>query len=399
MTGSLPSAAVRYRQEALMSSARAESGRGAVGVEDIDEFLENAAVSLHFVGPDGTILRANRFELDFLGYHREEYEGRHVAEFHADQDVIADILARLTRGETLDNYPARLIAKDGSIRHVLISSNVRWVDGRFVHTRCFTRDITDRVLMEQELARMNIELEEEVAQRTAELRQANQQLQDLVELKDRFVAMVSHELRTPLTSIHGFSVTMERLWDALPDDQKRGFVAIIGRQSERLTRLVNDLLTLSRLSSGTLRLSEQRVPVRDAVEQAVRDLAADGVEIDVPAELAVLADSDGLQQILVNYLANAIKYAGPPIRVSGAAATGGVEIRVADEGAGIPAGFVAFLFDEYSRRPQTDTAVPQPGSGLGLAIVRQLAEAHRGTAWYEPNTPHGSVFAVRLSPA
>src|SRR5688500_7963910 len=91
--------------------------------EDINDFFENAALPLHWVGPDGTIIRANKYELDSLGYAREEYEGHSIAEFHVDQDVIEDILSRLKRGETLVDYEARMVAKDGSIRHVLINSN------------------------------------------------------------------------------------------------------------------------------------------------------------------------------------------------------------------------------------------------------------------------------------
>jgi PAS domain S-box-containing protein len=112
--------------------------------EELTDFFENAAVGLHWVGPDGTILRVNQAELDLLGYTREEYLGHNIAEFHVDRDVINDILRRLTANETLDSYEARLRCKDGSIRHVLISSNVRRDNGRFVHTRCFTRDITER---------------------------------------------------------------------------------------------------------------------------------------------------------------------------------------------------------------------------------------------------------------
>ena len=112
--------------------------------QDLEDFFENGTVGLHWVASDGTILRANQAELDLLGYTREEYVGRHIAEFHADRASIEDILARLTRGERLDKYPARLRAKDGSIKHVLISSNVHFVDGRFVNTRCFTLDVTDR---------------------------------------------------------------------------------------------------------------------------------------------------------------------------------------------------------------------------------------------------------------
>jgi PAS domain S-box-containing protein len=118
---------------------------------ELADLIENAPVGLHWVGADGTILWANQAELDLLGYTREEYIGRHIAEFHADEDVISDILTRLTRNETLHSYEARLRCKDGSIRYVLISSNVRREDGEFIHTRCFTRDITERKRSEEAL--------------------------------------------------------------------------------------------------------------------------------------------------------------------------------------------------------------------------------------------------------
>jgi PAS domain S-box-containing protein len=119
---------------------------------ELAEFFENATVGLHWVGPDGTILRVNRAELAMLGYTREEYVGRSIKEFHADENVICDILNRLNAGEKLAEYPARLRCKDGSIKDVLIDSSVRWNEGRFIHTRCFTRDITDRVRAERALA-------------------------------------------------------------------------------------------------------------------------------------------------------------------------------------------------------------------------------------------------------
>jgi len=107
------------------------------------DFIENGSIGLHWVGADGTILWANQAELDLLGFERSEYVGRNIAEFHADAEVIADILTRLTRNETLNNREARLRCKNGAIRTVLINSNVLWRDGQFIHTRCFTRDITD----------------------------------------------------------------------------------------------------------------------------------------------------------------------------------------------------------------------------------------------------------------
>lgn len=110
---------------------------------ELRDFLENGLEPMHWVGPTGTILWANRAELEMLGYAREEFVGRNVMEFHADRDVIESILARLERGEDLKNVRARLRCKDGSIKPVLINSNVYWQDGKFVHTRCFTRDISD----------------------------------------------------------------------------------------------------------------------------------------------------------------------------------------------------------------------------------------------------------------
>ncbi|MBA3257648.1 MAG: PAS domain S-box protein, partial [Pyrinomonadaceae bacterium] len=119
---------------------------------ELTDFFENAAIGLHWVNSDGTVLRANQAELDLLGYSREEYVGRNIAEFHVDQEAIEDILSRLQAGEVLSDYDARLRCKDGAIKQVRINSSVFREQGRFVHTRCFTRDITDRRQTERRLA-------------------------------------------------------------------------------------------------------------------------------------------------------------------------------------------------------------------------------------------------------
>ena len=110
--------------------------------KELRDFIENVAVPLQWVGEDGTILWANRAEMKLLGYAPEEYIGRNIAEFHIDAAVIEDILCRLKKGQELEGCQARLRCKDGSIRHVLISSSVYREEGRFVHTRCVTLDIT-----------------------------------------------------------------------------------------------------------------------------------------------------------------------------------------------------------------------------------------------------------------
>jgi PAS domain S-box-containing protein len=121
---------------------------------ELRDFLENAVVGMHWVAADGTILWANNAELTLLGYERGEYIGRHISEFHADVPVIADILERLGRNQELHGYEARLRCKDGTIRYVRIDSNVLIRDGQFVHTRCFTTDITEKKQSELALYRM-----------------------------------------------------------------------------------------------------------------------------------------------------------------------------------------------------------------------------------------------------
>jgi PAS domain S-box-containing protein len=126
---------------------------------ELSDFVENASVCLHWVGPDGVILWANQAELDLLGYTREEYIGRPISDFHVDQPVIADILRRLTCGEHLHEVEARVRRKDGSVRHVLVNSSVYFRDGQFIHTRCFTRDVTEQKRAEVLAARQNALLE------------------------------------------------------------------------------------------------------------------------------------------------------------------------------------------------------------------------------------------------
>ena len=130
----------RKAEEALAHTAE----RLRRSERELADFFDNASVGLHWVGQDGTILRVNRAELSMLGYSRDEYVGHNIAEFHADQTVIASILERLAAGETLRDQEARMRCKDGTLKHVLIDSSVMWDNGEFVHTRCFTRDITDR---------------------------------------------------------------------------------------------------------------------------------------------------------------------------------------------------------------------------------------------------------------
>jgi PAS domain S-box-containing protein len=125
-----------------MERMRAEDARRRAE-DELSDFFENAPVGLHWLGPDGVILKVNRHELEMLGYDRDEYVGHHISQFHVSRETAAEILKRVSDGEVLHNYEARLRCKDGSVRHVLTASSVLWDKERFVHARCFTRDITE----------------------------------------------------------------------------------------------------------------------------------------------------------------------------------------------------------------------------------------------------------------
>jgi PAS domain S-box-containing protein len=132
--------------------------------QELEDFFENGPVGLHWAGPDGTILRANRAEMEMLGYPKEDYVGRRIGEFFFDHKKLEDIFRRLEEVETVRNYEVNLRCKDGSVKHVLVNANVFWKNEQFVRTRWFTRDITDRKRAEEERERLIVELRQAVDQ-------------------------------------------------------------------------------------------------------------------------------------------------------------------------------------------------------------------------------------------
>lgn len=240
------------------------------------------------------------------------------------------------------------------------------------------------------------DISEQVAASQA-LEQANSELARADELKSHFLAMASHELRTPLASISGFTDTLLRVRHQIAEDDQQRYLEIIHAQAGRLSRLVDDLLTLSQIEAGKIATNPERTDVALAISEAMEVAAVQQSEVDCPPGLIAVADRDHFHQILLNYLGNAVKYGAEPIRVEVRPAEGGVEIRVSDAGPGVPLEFASNLFERFARAPQTADDVP--GTGLGLSIVRGLARAQGGDAWHEGGAPDGSVFAFRLPAA
>ncbi|MGH2656694.1 MAG: PAS domain S-box protein [Actinomycetota bacterium] len=235
--------------------------------------------------------------------------------------------------------------------------------------------------------------EKELERSAEELRQANEELRAADEMKSNFVAVASHELRTPLTSVLGFATTLLRHWERIPDDERRQQVALIEGQARRLAEMAEELLTMSKLEAGALEVHAGPLDVADAIDQALssfHDHAGD-IEVEDAHGLRAYADPHHVQHILSNYVANALKYGRPPIRVEARERDGWVEVLVSDHGPGVPVHFVPRLFEKFAQAQSSEG-----GTGLGLSIVRGLARALGGEAWYEPSEPHGAAFGLRL---
>jgi len=156
----------------LLSESEARQKELQSRLEDLEDFIENASLPLHWVNGSGIVIWVNKAELDLLGYSKEEYIGKHISNFHADKHIIEDILDRLVKKETLRNYFAKLKCRNGEIKPVLLNSNVRWDGEKFLHTRCFTRDITDLKLAEQR----NINLINDLQDKCSLLKSENEAL-------------------------------------------------------------------------------------------------------------------------------------------------------------------------------------------------------------------------------
>lgn len=252
------------------------------------------------------------------------------------------------------------------------------------------------------------EANRQLAERNRRIQQMNVRLRQLQDAKDHFLHTVSHELRTPLTSIRSFSEIL--LEDGETDEAvQREFLTIIHRESERLTRLVNNVLDLAKIEAGATTLDVSVFDARSVVDDAVTAMTGmareSSVELDLDRHAAALplrADRDKIQQLVMNLLANAIKFSPSEgevlVRVAPGADAGTVEVAVTDQGPGIASEDLENVFEKF--RQVDDTLTDQsPGTGLGLAICREIAVLHQGDVRVDSVVGVGSTFRVILPAA
>lgn len=348
---------------------------------ELTDFLENALIGMHWVASDGTVLWANKAEMAMLGYKREEYIGHHISKFHADQPIIEDILQRLDRHEELHGYEAALRCKDGSVRHVRIHSNVFAQNGRFMHTRCFSVDVTEQKRMEQALL-----LTEKLAS------------------VGRLAASIAHEINNPLEAVTNLIYLANR------------DLANPARAAQYLRSATHELDRVAHIARQTLGFYRDNCsPVEIKISQLLDDVLSiyskkiEGRSIQTLKEYDDGATATGLEgeirQVLSNLIANAIDAmpSGGALRLRVKRARGwnnanlsGVRISVADNGSGIEPQHRKHLFQPFY------TTKKDVGTGLGLWITRGIIEKHGGVIRVRSKTragQSGTAFSIFLPAA
>ncbi|SDF66637.1 PAS domain S-box-containing protein [Methanolobus vulcani] len=251
-----------------------------------------------------------------------------------------------------------------------------------------------------ELSKVN----EELSKTNEELSQANEELKSLDRMKDDFLSNVSHEFKTPLTSIQGYSQLISDGTLGEVNEQQQKAVETVLRNSERLRRLVDSLLYLSRAQSGKLNYSFEKFSIKDILEHSVQDLAlqaaSKNIELvtDIPSDLPQLVlDRDKMMDVFVNLIDNAVKFThdGGKVTVSAHVSEGSMYMDVEDTGIGIPEDKIPMLFQRFY---QVDSSVKRRygGTGLGLYICKKIVEDHKGDIYVSSEEGKGTTVHVRL---
>jgi PAS domain S-box-containing protein len=372
-------------------TARKNTERIASHLAAIVESSDDAIISKTL---EGIILTWNKGAERIFGYTSQEVIGKSVLILippeKADEEPI--ILSKLKHGERIDHYETIRVAKDGSRLNISLTiSPIRDGNGKIIAVSKIARDITEQKRIENE--REQLLVREQLARTQAET--ANR-------MKDEFLATVSHELRTPLNAIIGWSHLLSS--GRIDGPTAARAIETIERNARAQAQLVEDILDVSRVISGKLRLKLGNVDLASVINAAIDSvqLAADSKDIHFaltldPSVRRIMGDAGRLQQVVWNLLSNAIKFTPPGglIEVRLDHVDSQIQISVSDNGPGISAEFLPYIFDRFRQADGSSTR-RSGGLGLGLAIVRHLIELHGGTVHAESTPGQGATFTLCL---
>jgi PAS domain S-box-containing protein len=363
---------MRFERAARHLSALVDSSDDAIVSKDLN----------------GIVLSWNPAAEAMFGFSVAEMIGQSIRRIIPDdrQQEEDEVLARIRRGDRVDHYETIRRRKDGTLVPISLTvSPIRQPDGTIVGASKIARDITDYKRAEEERARL-LQIAREASR-----------------LKDEFLATLSHELRTPLNAIVGY-VRMVQSGLMTGEKQTRAMDAV-SRNVTSLAQIVEDVLDVSRIVSGKLRLELQAVELPDVIRHAVETVrpAAEtkGLRLETlvdPFAAPVSGDPDRLQQVLWNLLSNGVKFTprGGTVQIRLERVDSHVEVSVSDTGIGMAADFLPFAFDRF-RQADSSIGRAHGGLGIGLAITRHLVELHGGRISVTSDGPgKGSTFRVEL---
>lgn len=375
-------------QNARLHRAVAEQAHAARTLANAVVGMTTDAVVV--VDVEGRITGWNEAATELYGYAPEEAIGHEITMLHPQPHgrTTRALAERLLAGESVPRHEARRVHSSGRLLDVsLRASPLLDSQGNVVGASSTAHDISAQRRAER-LQRRH----------ARELARINDRLREVNALKNAFLSMASHELRSPLAAISGLARTLGDMWTSIDDTQRHMIVNEICDNADRLTRLVRDLMTVSRIEEGMLLSRPEAIDVAPIVDLAVTEAGRGDVRVVVDPSMQVYADPDHVRQILVNLVTNALHHGAPPVEISARAQDGEVVVSIVDHGKGIPPELRGDLFERFARVRMNLPAKPE-STGLGLWITRSLARAQGGDVSCEPAPGGGACFLLRLPAA
>ena len=368
--------------------------------------LENTGTAMAILEEDTTISSVNSQFEQLSKYSKKEIEGKMKLTKFVHQDDQKKMLKyhkkrRENPYKVFSQYEFKGVNKNGNILTILINTNIIPNTKKTVVSLI---DITEKKRMEDELKEYTEQLEKKVKERTEELTIINKEIKKSNGIKNNFLANVSHELRTPLTSIRSFSEILLNYKDEDKATQEE-FLKIINKESERLTRLINDILDISKIEAGRIEWKDEFIYIEKIISISVKSILpmAEKKSIPIKKEIApnlpfIFVDKDRLIQVFENLLSNALKFTdNGEIKIGAKRVGNNLLYYVSDTGIGVELKDKKNIFDRFIQiKGDRLLGKKSKGTGLGLAICSEIVEHYKGKIWVESEVGQGSTFYFTL---
>jgi len=351
---------------------------------------------------DGVIIDVNESFLSLFEYTRDEVIGQSTIGLKLFKDAAdrMDLIHALRNRRIIQNREMTVYSKSMKPVHILLSAAIIMLEGK-EHLLTTRVDISEKKKAEDEMLRVNRELEQRVAERTLELTESLQRERELSEMKSRFVSMASHEFRTPLSAILSSASLVDRYAQLNDEEKRKKHVARIKSSVQMLNDILSDFLSLDKLDQGKVEVNRTMMDLNETARGVIEEVnfmqkAGQEIFFTHHGEHEIFQDRKILSNVLLNLLSNAIKYSGQnsPINVTIEVTGKDVIITVSDSGIGISEEEQEHLFSKFFR---AKNAMSLTGSGLGLNIVKRYLDLISGTIRFTSELNKGTTFIVTLA--